>query len=374
MRKLRLGCVGLTRGNSLFRLAGYDPRVELVAACDLQIDVWMRRLGPEYEAAGIRLEKTYDNFDQFLEHTMDAVLIATPPPFHARQSIAALNAGMHVLCEIPTAMNLEEAHELVNAARRTDRLYMAAENLRYLGMTHAWREIVQNGKLGKVIYGEGEYVHDIRELHSDTWTDSYYPNAPLDKPTAPSWRASLHPIRYCTHEVGPLLEILEDRVVQVMAVDTGSNLAPETGTIDMAVALMKTAKGTLLKELVGFCVAQPSTLRYFCLYGTKGSLETTRWAGEETLAYFEDIPNLTGMMKLPIAAYPKGRYPRWVTQSGHGGVDGVMMFDFLNCIIENRPSPADVYRGLDFTLPGILGVMSAEGDNGWLDVPDPREW
>lgn len=374
MRKLRLGCVGLTRGNGLFRLAGYDPRVELVAACDLQIDVWMRRLGPEYEAAGIRLEKTYDEFDRFLEHAMDALIVATPPPFHARQSIAALKAGMHVLCEIPTAMNLEEARELVNTARRTDRLYMAAENLRYLGMTHAWREIVQSGRLGKVIYGEGEYIHDVRELHSDTWTDSYYPNALLDKPPAPSWRASLHPIRYCTHEVGPLLEILDDRVVQVMAVDTGSNVAIETGTIDMAVALMKTAKGAILKELVGFCVTQPSMLRYFCLYGTKGSLETTRWTGGETLAYFEDIPSLTGMMKLPIAAYPKGRYPRWVTQSGHGGVDGVMMFDFINSVVENRPSPADVYRGLDFTLPGILGVMSAERDNGWLEVPDPREW
>jgi len=374
VRKLRLGCVGLTRGNSLFRLAAHHPHVELVAACDLQIEVWMRRLKPEYEAAGIQLEKTYENFDQFLEHAMDAVIIATPPSFHAQQSIAALNAGMHVLCEIPTAMNLQEARALVDATRQTDRLYMAAENLLYLGMTHAWREMVQSGRLGKIIYGEGEYIHDIRALHVDTWTDSYYPNTPLGKPPAPSWRAYLHPIRYCTHEVGPLLEILQDRVVQVMAVDTGSNMAPETGTIDMAVALMKTAKGTILKELVGFCVAQPSARRYFCLYGTKGSLETARWEGNETWAYLDDIPHLSGMVKLPIAAIPHGRYPQWVTQSGHGGVDGAMMFDFINSIIENRASPADVYRGLDFTLPGILGVMSAEEDNTWLEVPDPRRW
>ncbi len=62
--------------------------------------------------------------------------------------------------------------------------------------------------------------------------------------------------------------------------------------------------------------------------------------------------------------------PSWIAASGHGGIDGAMMLDFINCLWDRRPSPIDVYRGLDMTLPGILAYRSWVEGGRRLEVPD----
>ena len=371
-KKIRIGGVGVGRGEGVYGTASYDHRVELVAICDLDVEVHVKRgLKKRY----MKIEKLYDDFNKFLEHDLDAVFVCTPPHFHAPQAIAALNAGMHVFSEIPVAMTVQESMDLVRTVRKCKKIYMAGENVNYSGMADTWRSIVQAGKIGKPFYAEGEYMHDIRNLFTRRCHDVFFPEAPLDGPDSPTWRASLYPIRYCTHEIGPLLMILNDRVEKVMTVDTGCNVSPKTKTIDMAVAMMKTKGGVLIKEMAGFSISQPGGFRYFSMYGTKGCLETERWGKEDqTLAYFDDVPNLTSMMRLPLNSFPKKTYPAWIGSSGHGGVDGAMVLDFINAIEKDRQSPIDVYQGLDFTLPGILGVESAGKGSIWLDVPDPRKW
>jgi predicted dehydrogenase len=367
--------VGVGRGEGLYGTASDDHRVQLVAVCDLDIAAHDRRgLSRRYASRGVPLEKLYTDFDRFLAHDMDAVMIATPPACHASQSIAALNAGLHVLCEIPTVTTVAEGRQLVRAVARSGKLYMAAENCCYWGLTGTWRELVRRGRLGKPLYAEGEYLHDVRDLMRRRWTDAHFPEAPLGGRNPFTWRATLYPLRYCTHELGPLLTILDDRVTRVMATDTGSNIQRKIGTVDMAVALMKTAGGVTLKELAGFCLSQPQGMHYYSLYGTKGMLETRRWGAFDTLAYFDDIPNLQGVMTLPLTPQLKRRYPAWVAASGHSGADGAMVLDFINAVDRGGPSPIPVHRGLDFTLPGILATESAKRGSVWMDVPDPRAW
>ena len=375
--QLRIGGVGCGRGQGLYGTASYDHRVRLVAVCELDMKVHVQRgVLKRYEDRGIPLEKVYDDFDKFLEHDMDAVMIGTPPACHASQSIAAMMAGMDVLSEIPACMTIPEARELVRTVRKTGRTYMTAENCNYLGMTDTWRQLVADGRLGKPLYAEGEYLHDIRHLMWRKCNDAHFPDARLSGPNTLTWRASFYPIRYCTHEMGPLLAILNDRVTDVMTVDTGVNTSKRTGTTDLAVAIMKTARGAVIKELVGFSLAQPDGHRYFMVQGTHGLLETERWRGSEaqTLAYFDDLPNVKNMMRVPIAMVPKKAYPGGIEGSGHGGLDGVMILDFIDCLWDRKASPIDVYHGLDMTLPGILGAESGSRGGTWLKVPDPRKW
>lgn len=370
-KRIRIGGVGVGRGEGLYGTASNDHRADLVAVCDLDIKTHLARgLDKRYST----IEKFYSDFDEFLEHDLDVVMIASPPAFHASQSIAALQADKHVLCEIPVAMTIEESKALIKAVRKSKRIYMSAENVCYSGMAQSWRQLVRDGRIGKPIYAEGEYLHDVRNMFHRQWQNVYFPEAHTSGPDTPTWRASLYPIRYCTHEIGPLLMILDDRVTEIMCADTGSNVAPKTKTIDMAVAIMRTANGTLIKELAGFAVAQPEGLRYFCMYGTKGCMETERWGTHQTLAYFDDVPNLSSMMRLPLTSGPRKPAPSWVAAGGHGGVDGAMVLDFLNAIQTGGPSPIDVYQGLNFTLPGILGTQSAQQKCQWLKVPDPRKW
>jgi predicted dehydrogenase len=370
-RKIRIGGVGVGRGEGVWGLAGKDHRVSLVAVCDLDVEAHDRR---GLSARNPSIEKLYTDFDKFLEHDMDAVMICTPPHCHAPQSIAALGAGLHVWSEIPIASTVEESKALVRAVRKTRKIYMSGENVCYDGMTDTWRQLVRDGRIGKPFYAEGEYMHDLRPIFPRRWHDKVFPEAPMGGPDTLTWRAHYYPIRYCTHEMGPLLKILDDRVTSVMCVDTGSNVSPETGTIDMAVAMMKTANGCLIKEMVGFSLAQAEGFHYYCIYGTKGCLETERWGDGKTLAYFDDVPNLKSMMRLPLASAPRKIYPGYVTAGGHGGCDGAMVLDFIDALAKGRPSPIDVYQGLDFTLPGILGVDSVKKGSVWLPVPDPRKW
>ena len=97
-RKIRIGGVGIGRGEGVYGLAGKDHRASLVAVCDLDIEAHERR---GLTARNPSIEKLYDHFDKFLEHDMDVVMICTPPHCHAPQSIAALSAGLHVFSEIP---------------------------------------------------------------------------------------------------------------------------------------------------------------------------------------------------------------------------------------------------------------------------------
>ncbi len=377
-RLIRIGGVGVGRGDGLYGTASHDYRVRLVALCDLEIDTHVRRgLLRPYADRGEPVEKVYDNFDQFLEHDMDAVMIASPPSCHAPQSIAAMKAGKDVLSEIPACVTVAEAKELVRTVRETGQTYMTAENCNYLGLIDTWRRLVADGRLGKPLYAEGEYMHDVRHMMRRRWVDAVLPHQKMRGPNSRTWRASFHPIRYSTHEIGPLLAVLDDRVAEVMAADTGVNTSKALGATDMAVALMRTAGGVLIKELAGFSIAQPKGHRYFMLQGTRGLLETERWSEDthDTLAYFDDVPNLKNMMRMPTSMVSKGIYPATAASSkGHGGVDGVMVLDFINCLWDRKPSPIDVYSGLDMTLPGILGAESAGSGSGWLKVPDPRLW
>jgi 1,5-anhydro-D-fructose reductase (1,5-anhydro-D-mannitol-forming) len=71
--------------------------------------------------------KVWTNLDEALaDPAIDAVYVATPVFFHARQTIASLRAGKHVLCEKPMAMNEAEARSMLDAAKENNRLLALA--------------------------------------------------------------------------------------------------------------------------------------------------------------------------------------------------------------------------------------------------------
>jgi len=62
---------------------------------------------------------------------VDAVIVSSPQQYHAPQAVMALNAGKHVLSEVPAVVSMAQAEELLAAARRSGALYMLAENYCY---------------------------------------------------------------------------------------------------------------------------------------------------------------------------------------------------------------------------------------------------
>jgi 1,5-anhydro-D-fructose reductase (1,5-anhydro-D-mannitol-forming) len=99
---------------------------------------------------------------------IDAIYVASPVVFHAEQTIAALKAGKHVLCEKPVAMNYAQAEAMVVAADEAKRMFGVAYYRRfYLKLVRA-KELIAAGAIGQPVFGEGIY-HGWLESEERGW-------------------------------------------------------------------------------------------------------------------------------------------------------------------------------------------------------------
>ncbi|WP_420334220.1 Gfo/Idh/MocA family protein [Roseibium sp.] len=88
---------------------------------------------------------------QLADETVDAVYISTTNEKHHPQAMAAIAAGKHVLCEKPLAMTLEDAVEMVKAARDKGVVFATNHHLRNAGSHLAIRDLISSGRIGKVL-------------------------------------------------------------------------------------------------------------------------------------------------------------------------------------------------------------------------------
>jgi len=370
MAKLRVGVVGLGPRAGIMEIVASHPEVEIAALCDLAIESKRGRGGlvERLSAKSPRPPELFADYGAMLGRGLDCVFVLTPPPLHAGMAIRALKAGCDVVSEVPAAWSLEEARELVAAVRSSARRYYFAENCCSWGFVRAWKAMAREGRLGNISYVEGEYVHDLGELlDRNIWEPA--------KGKYASWRASLDPIRYCTHETGPLLDIMDTRVSSVTAFASPSYVRPDLPAgCDLELAVFRTASGALYKQLCAFSVTRHPPLHYYVVYGSRATLETDR-EDMGTLASFANIPNMGGLARLPLSyAVTDTKLPAWAREGGHGGADGVMLVGILESLITGSPPPIDVYRGLDYSLPGICAVESIRAGGTAVEVPDPRSF
>ena len=117
---LRVGVIGLGMGRH--HIAGYQthPAAQVVAVADLDEDR-LQEIGDKYGVT-----RRYRSGEQLLEEEgdLDVVSVATPNKFHKELTVAALEAGCHVLCEKPMAMNASEARDMLSAARNAGKRLM----------------------------------------------------------------------------------------------------------------------------------------------------------------------------------------------------------------------------------------------------------
>jgi predicted dehydrogenase len=103
-----------------------------------------RQLAREY---GIAHAYSYDQFEACLAG-VDAVHIALPNAMHAEYTIRAARAGVHVLCEKPMALTVDECRDMIDACRRHRVKLMIAYRLRFETMTRAVIDLVRSGRIG----------------------------------------------------------------------------------------------------------------------------------------------------------------------------------------------------------------------------------
>ena len=181
----------------------------------------------------------------------------------------AMESGKHVLCEQTAAYTVDDCERLIQTVRRTGQVYMMAENYCYFHYIQEWKQIISAGRLGPIVYAEGEYIHEIERLLVDPVTGERY------------WRYRRAPIWYCAHTLGPLLTLMDDRIVKATGAHSGRHKHPgeSIAFLDMEVGLFQTAKGAVIKILRSQVATRYHDLIFYCLYGTKGFVENGRTGG-----------------------------------------------------------------------------------------------
>lgn len=158
-----IGCGGIANGKHLPALKKLDS-VALVAFCD----VVEERAQEASETYGAKSENAvYADYRKILDDkTIDVVHICTPNDSHAEITIAALEAGKHVMCEKPMAKTAEGARRMVEAAKRTGKKLTVGYQSRFRPDSQYLHQACRRGDLGDIYFAK---AHAIRRRAVPTW-------------------------------------------------------------------------------------------------------------------------------------------------------------------------------------------------------------
>ena len=362
MGKIKVGVVGVGRGGMMMSYCEKEQHAKLVAICDK----W---------AEGLEIKKNelndpdisyYTDYEDFLKHDMDVVMLANYAHQHAPFAIKAMKAGFHVISEVLPCLTMKEAVELIETIEQTGKTYCYAENYCYMPGPYEMRRLYKSGVIGELDYCEGEYVHNCEEF----WTDLTYgdPN---------HWRNLMHSTFYCTHSLGPLVHISGQRPTRVSGFEFLFNDANVRcgrkcrGGIEMVTfeggATGKSIHGDLQRNNISYII-----------YGTKGRLETARECtqmGDVSKIYVEynEVEGDYSTCKREVYD-PKDEKSAVAAQFGHGGSDYYCIYNALEKIAGNPDADAiDVYEAMDMYLPGMFAHRSILAGGIPMEIPDLRD-
>ena len=356
-KTVKLGVVGLKRGADVTINAAVLKNVKLCAACDHNPET-LKDAKKRFEEAGILDCVYYSDYDEMVKSDIDAVFVATEAVYHVPIVKKAMEAGKHVLSEIPTINTVEEAQELKKVvSAHPDLIYMAGENCCYWAFIDTWKKMREKGEFGEVVFAEAEY------LHATNPDDIKPENFPKDH-----WRSYSPAIKYITHELGPLLYIMDDRCVSVTCFESDVVYNPYIDRKGVGMALIKTQKGAVIRILISFGAYTRMDHNYR-VCGTRGHIETDRlkiYSKAHSFANLHSAPDgWTQKTEIPVTTAYEGES----TEGGHGGADRKMLADFISCIVENKKPILDVDFGINMTLPGVLAHESAVKGGVPIEIP-----
>ena len=358
-RPIRVGVVGVGRGRSFATGAGAHLGMELVAICD----TWEEPLN---ELAKEFTVSAYTDYEKFLEHDMDAVVLANYFHEHAPFAIKALRAGYHVMSETAACHTLAEGVELIRTVEKTGRIYMFAENYPYMLFNQEMRRLYKKGKVGTFMYGEAEYVHPMSADSRNRLS-----------PGVDHWRNWIPATYYCTHSLAPIMFITDTWPVKVNGFvipysddDPVAQRTVRAGDASSMISL-RMDDGAVVKLLQTYLRGHGKWVR---IHGSRGQMENLRYGDRNNVRLVREQYHERRVD--PEEQIYKPDFPHHAseaTKAGHGGGDFFVLYHFADAIRKNEPPFLDVYRGVAMSIVGPLAYRSALNDSETIDVPDLRK-
>ena len=364
MKKIRVGIFGVRRGSNFFD-SFLANNADIVAVCD--------KSDAHLEKAKEKLGDTitcYKNFDEFIEHPMDAVLIANYFHEHTPYAIRCLEKDIHVISECTSNSTMAEGVALVRAAEKSKAFYMLCENYPFMLFNREMKKIYETGNLGKVLYAEGEYNHP-----GDPTVD-HGKGELFDSLT--HWRTTVPKTYYITHSLAPLMLATGSMPVRVTAMPIYCEPDVSNAVTAKMVADNAAAITCLNDDKSVFKVFGHSSFggheNSYRICGTKGQTENIRGLIDTvSILYNEwDLPEGVTETYTSYKVEPEADVAEFVKKAGHGGSDFYVIKEFLNCISTNTRPVMDEYFATKLASVAILGHRSVMAGGAPFDVPDFR--
>ena len=337
-RKIKVGIAGygFCKFGAQFGFQDH-PNVEVVAVTDLIPD---RCRGL---SKACRCEKTYPSLEEMVkDDNIEAIFCATDAPHHAEHCILVMNQGKHAATAVPAVYgSVEDAHQVFETVKKTGMNYMMFETSCYHDDLYAMRELYNAGKLGKIIYSEGEYYH-------------YFPT-PIG--SYKGWRIGLPPQYYPTHSNAYYCGVTGGSFTEVACLGMPS----EIPQFKPANNVYKNPFGT---EIAMFKTSEGGMSRMAVSWDTPGhGGEKGRIRGQKGSFHrgFEGLEKLKVPKKPPL--------PPQISTGGHGGSHGHLTNEFIMSILENRRPLIDVTMALNLSVSGVVAHQSALKDGETLKIP-----
>ncbi len=363
MKKTRIGIMGAGRGMDIAEnllLLG----CEIVALCENN----EKRAEAGIERLGIDIP-VFENFDEFIDQELDAVVLANYFHEHAPYAIKCFEKGIHVLSECISNGTMAEGVELIRAFENSNSIYMLAENYPQMKFNREIKKVCDGGTLGKFLYAEGEYNHPVNPDDSSFLKSCIY----FEK----HWRNYLPRAYYITHSLAPIMWATGATPKRVSAAATFAPFKEKASArmVGDRAAIVTTFNddGSVFK--VSGCAAFGAHHNAYRVCGENGQIENVRGMGEKVMLRYSDW------------AIPEGREevnlydPEWndkdeefIENSGHGGGDYIVARMFLDCIREGRQPehPYDIYSAVAMSSVAILAHRSVLNGGAAYDIPDFR--
>ncbi len=270
------------------------------------------------------------------------------------------------MSETTACFTLAEGVELIEAAEKSGRIYMFAENYPYSAVNQEMRRLYESGFVGKFLYGEGEYVHPIPAGGMNSLS-----------PGVNHWRNWIPATYYSTHALAPIMVITGTWPVKVngfvIAYDFDNDKRRMTAlrNDNASMIALRMDNGAVVKLLQYGLRGHGNFVR---IHGNKGLMELGRGT-------------LSGMLRTRREPEDKKRgepverlyvpdfhvHHDRALRAGHEGGDFFMNYHFTQAIHTGEPPYIDVYRGVAMSIVGSLAYRSALNDSNTVDVPDFRK-
>ncbi|MBA2481391.1 MAG: Gfo/Idh/MocA family oxidoreductase [Planctomycetes bacterium] len=386
--QIRLAVVGAGRGRCYADAAvALGAGARLAAVCDVREEA----LAPWRSVADVR---SFDRLDALLaDDRIDAIVLATPAPLHARQAIQALAAGKHVLSEVPSAYSLDECADLVAAVDRSGLTYMLGENYCFRRDCMMVEEMVRRGVFGDIVSAEGHYIHDCREL-------MFHPDG------TETWRGEMFRTRrgniYPTHSLGPVARWLDipgsDRFARLSSWgsralnasayarrafgDSHPGARPEAWSMpDRVTTVLGTERGVIVTHHFDPVSPRPHHMADYQLQGTRAAFTAAADAEGDPLVWIagKSPANARGIATAwdPLWKHAdEFEHPSWrahgqdAMRAGHGGGDFFVLREFVDAIRGERLPSIDVRAGVAWSCISALSAASIAAGNATVAVPD----